>query len=527
VARAGVVPHRYRVSRASPLADLIEANEAALVERWSARVVAGLGERLRGPELVDSLPDLLRELVASLRAGRRVGGAGAENAGREHGRQRHDVGADLNQVVREYGILREVILELVEERATPLTVPELRVLLDVIGAAIADSVMQFVAARDEALRRDAAAREAATEALRDSDRRKSEFLGVLSHELRNPLAPIRNSVFVLERSPVGSEDAARAREVIRRQTEHLARLIEDLLDVTRISRGKIELRRERVDVIQAVRRAGEDRRTTFEERGIDLELRADEGPLWVEGDPTRLEQIVGNLLQNAAKFTPRGGHVTVAVSAEEGAAAIRVRDDGAGIDPTFLERAFEPFVQGEQSLARTGGGLGLGLALVKGLAELHGGSARAHSAGRGTGTELLVILPLATADAGRADAAAEPAPRRARRVLVVDDNHDAADSLGQLVSLLGHDVDVAYDGPTAIARARERRPDVVLCDLGLPGMTGYDVARSLRDLQADGVRLVAVSGYGQPEDVRAATEAGFDRHVTKPADPGVLERLLG
>jgi signal transduction histidine kinase len=515
------------VTNGTVLADLIEANEAALVERWSARAVAGLGEHLRGPELVDSLPDLLRELVASLRAGRRAAGTGAENAGREHGRQRHDVGADLNQVVREYGILREVILELVEERGAPLTLPELRVFLDVIGTAIADSVTQFVAARDEALRRDGAAREAATEALRESDRRKSEFLGVLSHELRNPLAPIRNSVFVLERSPPGSERATRAREVIRRQTEHLARLVDDLLDVTRISRGKIELRRVRVDLVEAVRRACEDLRAMFDERGIELAVRADAGPLWVDGDPTRLEQIVGNLLQNAAKFTPRGGHVTVAVSAEGRAAELRVRDDGAGIDPAFLERAFEPFAQGEQTLARSGGGLGLGLAVVMGLSVLHGGAARAHSAGRGHGTELVVTLPLAAADAAGADVPAPQVVGRGRRVLVVDDNRDAADSLAQLVSLLGHDVDVAYDGPTAIARARERRPDVVLCDLGLPGMTGYDVARALRDLHAAGVRLVAVSGYGQPEDVREAAEAGFDRHVAKPADPSVLEQLLG
>jgi PAS domain S-box-containing protein len=233
------------------------------------------------------------------------------------------------------------------------------------------------------------------EALSEADRRKSEFLGVLSHELRNPLAPIRNALFLLERAPSGSEQAARAHAVLRRQTEHLTRLVDDLLDVTRISRGKIELRRGRVDLNEVAARAGEDHRAMFDASGAELRVEVERAPIWVDGDGTRLAQIVANLLQNAAKFTGGGGIVTLSLARRAGNAEIRVRDNGAGIEPGLLAHVFEPFTQGDQTLARSGGGLGRGLALVKGLAELHGGSVVARSEGPGKGAEFLVRLPLA------------------------------------------------------------------------------------------------------------------------------------
>jgi PAS domain S-box-containing protein len=364
------------------------------------------------------------------------------------------------------------------------------------------------------------------ERLEEADRRKNEFLGMLSHELRNPLAPIRNAIYILNRADPASDQAGRARRIIERQSEQMTRLVDDLLDVTRIARGKIELRRERVDLAQLVRRGGEDHGGLMRERGVELVVELAPEPMWAEGDPVRLAQVIGNLLHNSAKFTPRGGRVTLALELVRGAAEIHVRDTGAGMEPDLLNQVFEPFVQAERTLARTSGGLGLGLAMVKGLTEMHGGSVRAASAGPGQGSEFVVRLPLVEAVAEERAAASLPAKANGgRRVLVVDDSRDAAQSLAELVELFGHVVEVAHDGPSAIAKARSSRPDVIFCELGLPGMSGYDVARALRAASVNG-RIVAVSGYAQPQDLRKAAEAGFDRHVAKPPDPAEIERLL-
>ncbi len=367
---------------------------------------------------------------------------------------------------------------------------------------------------------------AANERLRETDRRKDEFLAMLSHELRNPLAPIRNAVSILTHASPSVEQAARAKDVIRRQVDHLARLVDDLLDVTRIARGKIELRREPVDLVAVVQRAAEDHRPLMHERGLSLALELPGAPAWVHGDATRLTQVLGNLLQNAAKFTDRGGRVTVSLTLDGPAAEVRVKDTGIGMDAPLLDRVFDPFVQADQSLARTQGGLGLGLALVKGVAELHGGMVHAESAGPGHGAEFVVRLPLVDSEQA-VPGDAHRAPRtQARRVLVVDDNRDAADSLAQILELLGQEADVAYDGPSAIEKARSSPPDVVLCDIGLPGMSGYEVAKALRALLGETVKVFAVSGYARAEDVERAREAGFDGHVAKPPDPESIVRLL-
>ncbi len=366
------------------------------------------------------------------------------------------------------------------------------------------------------------------ERLEEVDRRKDGFLGMLSHELRNPLAPIRNSIYILEHADPAGEQARRARAVIRRQSEQLTRLVDDLLDVTRIARGKIELRRDRVDLAQLVRRAGEDHLGLMQERGVELGIDVPREPMWADGDAVRLAQVVGNLLQNSAKFTPRGGRVTLALEAVRGAAEIHVRDTGAGMDRDLLSHAFEPFVQGERTLARTSGGLGLGLALVKGLVELHGGSVRAASAGPGQGSELVARLPLIEeVPVDRTALRRAPDRGRSRRVLVVDDSRDGAESLAELIQMFGHSVAVAYDGESAVASARASTFDVILCDIGLPGMSGYEVARALRaELGGACPQLVAVSGYAQPEDLKKAADAGFDRHIAKPPAPGEIERLL-
>jgi signal transduction histidine kinase/CheY-like chemotaxis protein len=387
-----------------------------------------------------------------------------------------------------------------------------------------DKVSRALADRDRALDAERAARAVADE----HNRSKDEFLGMLSHELRNPLAPIRNSTYILQHADPASDKARHARSVIERQTEHLTRLVDDLLDITRIARGKVLLQLERVDLRDVVRRAADDAHLGIEQRGVRLKVELPPDSLWADADATRVTQIVGNLLNNAAKFTRPGGEIGVTLRDDGAVAEIGVRDTGVGIDPALLPTMFDPFVQGERTLARSEGGLGLGLALARGLAALHGGSVWAHSEGVGRGAEFVVTLPLAgPLVEERAPSGPPPRAPTSRRVLVVDDNADAAESLAELIRLFGHDVSVAYDGPSALAKAREWRPDVVLCDIGLPGMTGYDVARAFRAADGGTMKLVAVSGYAQPEDVRRAVEAGFDAHVAKPPDPAEIARLFG
>ncbi|HET8541096.1 MAG TPA: MASE1 domain-containing protein [Anaeromyxobacter sp.] len=355
------------------------------------------------------------------------------------------------------------------------------------------------------------------EALIEADRRKSEFLGVLSHELRNPLAPIRTGLHVLRRTAPGSEQGARALAVIDRQTDQLTRLVDDLLDVTRISRGLIQLHPARVELGAIVRDAVEDHRPLFSSRDVALDLHVEAGPVWIEADATRVSQITGNLLHNAAKFTASHGRVTVRVGHEGRHATVRVADDGVGIAPGLLPHVFEPFTQADASLERTRGGLGLGLALVKGLVQLHGGDVEARSEGPGRGSEFTLRLPAVDEPELAAERPAARAPPVARRrVLVIEDNVDAAESLKDGLELSGHEVFVAHDGQEGLARARSLRPEVVLCDIGLPGLDGYEVARRIRADPSLSPLLVAVTGYALPEDQRKAREAGFDRHLAKP-----------
>jgi signal transduction histidine kinase len=374
---------------------------------------------------------------------------------------------------------------------------------------------------------DISERKRAEEALQEADRRKDEFLAILSHELRNPLAPIRNSVYLLSRVDPSGPQAARARAVIERQAVHLTRLVDDLLDVTRISRGKIELRPVRLDLRDVVRKTADDVRSMFDESGVELRLEQAARPLWVNADPTRIAQVIGNLLHNAMKFTPAPGEVSIAAGAEGGRAEVVVRDTGIGIEPPELERMFEPFAQADRTLARAQGGLGLGLALVLGLVRQHGGDVSARSEGAGRGAEFRISLPLAPeepacvagADAG---VAATPA-----RILLVEDNADSAQTLAEILQLKGHEVTIARDGQTGIAQARALAPNVVLCDLGLPDMDGYEVARALRaDPALRGTMLVALSGYAHAEDLERGRRAGFQAHLAKPASIDKLDELL-
>jgi two-component system CheB/CheR fusion protein len=364
------------------------------------------------------------------------------------------------------------------------------------------------------------------QALREADRRKDDFLAMLSHELRNPLGPLRSSLFVLDNVDPTSQQALDARAIIDRQVTHLSRLVDDLLDVTRINRGKIELQREGVELAELVRRTLDDHRAGFEARGIRLEARLEPGPFWLDADPARLVQIASNLLGNAQKFTPSGGIVSITIEAHGPQVALRVRDTGAGVAPELVPALFEPFAQAPQTMERGRGGLGLGLAMVKGLVELHGGTVQLTSEGAWRGTEAVVRLPLVVAPA-RPAPDAQPARARGRRVLVIEDNVDAAATLGRALGLMGHEVRVTHLGALGLELARTFRPAVVICDLGLPEMDGYAVAAAFRaDPDLRGARLIALSGYARPEDRRRAAAAGFDHHVAKPPRMDELRRLV-
>jgi PAS domain S-box-containing protein len=394
------------------------------------------------------------------------------------------------------------------------------------GAVVRDASGEAVRAYGVAS--DVTERKQAEDALRQADRRKNEFLGVLSHELRNPLAPIRSALYILDRAAPGTEQAERAREIISRQANHLARIVDDLLDVTRISRGKIQIRLARIELGELVRRTVEDHRTLFTDRAVELVLRAPDGPLWVDADATRLAQVVGNLLHNAAKFTSARGHVAVAVERDgPSSVAVRVRDDGIGIAPEVLPHLFEPFRQADDSLHRSLGGLGLGLALVKGLVEMHRGCVQARSDGLGRGAELSVVLPLQRPDRAVHRAAAPARARlERRRVLVIEDNVDSAQTLKEVLELHGQDVAVAHDGQDGVDKARALRPDIVFCDIGLPGLDGYEVARQIRADPGISPLLVAVTGYARPDDQKRALDAGFDQHIGKPLEVELLAQIL-
>jgi two-component system CheB/CheR fusion protein len=367
------------------------------------------------------------------------------------------------------------------------------------------------------------------EMMSEADRRKDEFLAMLAHELRNPLAPILHAVELLGRGDPAL--AERARQIIRRQSEHLTKLVDDLLDVSRITRGTVRLDVRRVAAGDAIAPAIDTWRHLIGERRLELVVQIPENPLWVDVDTMRFAQVISNLLHNAANFTPRGGRITVTLSEENGSVVLRVRDNGAGMDPDVLKTVFGLFVQGPPPAEGRPGGLGLGLTLVRRLIELHGGTVEGASGGLGRGSEFTIRLP-AAANAAVEDAepAREPAlsaptePGGARRVLVVDDNVDAREALKFLLEDEGHDVRTAADGPDALAQAKTFLPDVVLLDIGLPGIDGYEVARRLRALAGcEESIIVAVSGYGQAEDRARSSAAGFDGHLLKPVAP---ERLL-
>jgi signal transduction histidine kinase/ActR/RegA family two-component response regulator len=369
--------------------------------------------------------------------------------------------------------------------------------------------------------------------LREADRRKDEFLATLAHELRNPLAPIRNALQILKMPRVDAATGEQVREVLERQVDQLVRLVDDLLDVSRVMRGKIELRKEPIELASIIARGVETAMPLIEAQGHELSVAVPPDSLMLEADPVRLSQVIGNLLTNAAKYTEPNGRIWLSAECDGGHVSLRIRDNGIGIAPDMLPHVFDLFVQLDEAATKSQGGLGIGLTLVKNLIEMHGGSVEAKSAGLGKGSEFIVSLPLSNIErriesGDNGDGLQLEGFSSGHRLLVVDDNEDAANSLALLLRLKGHDVEVAHHGLAALQIADSYRPDMIFLDIGMPGMDGYEVARRLRQHpELKNVMLAALTGWGQQEDRRRSAEAGFDHHLVKPPEPKVVDSLLG
>jgi signal transduction histidine kinase len=370
---------------------------------------------------------------------------------------------------------------------------------------------------------------AAEAGLKEADRRKNEFLAMLAHELRNPLAPIRNALQILQLES-GNETVQLVSETFERQVGQLVRMVDDLLDVNRITRGKIDLRIERVELAPVIQHAVEAVRPMCENRGHQLSVVIPKQAVYLDADPARMAQVLSNLLNNACKFTPNGGRITLAAEQQAENVVIRIEDNGIGIATEQLPRIFEMFTQVDTSLERSVSGLGIGLTLVKNLVEMHGGTVEAHSEGVGRGSEFVVRLPISVTTAepkSPAPKGSKPAATVSRRILVGDDNRDSARSLAMLLKVTGHETLTAFDGLEAVAAAEEFRPDVVLLDIGLPKLNGYETAITIREQPwGKEMLLVAVTGWGQDDDREKSRNAGFDAHMLKPVDHTVLSKLL-
>jgi CheY-like chemotaxis protein/two-component sensor histidine kinase len=371
----------------------------------------------------------------------------------------------------------------------------------------------------------------AEDTLREADQRKDEFLATLAHELRNPLAPIRNAVQILRTKGGSSEAARKLQDIIERQVGQMARMVDDLLDVSRVSRGKLEMRKARVTLQQIIQGAVETSRPLIDKSRHQLEVSLPAQPLVLDADLARLSQVFANLLNNAAKFTDASGHILLMAEQRGTEVVVSVIDSGVGIPVQQMTNLFELFSQGEGEGNRAGGGLGIGLALVKQIVELHHGRVTAKSDGPGYGSEFTVHLPLASDQSAPLAHEATLTPLRSvstrRRILVVDDSEDAATTLATVLELAGYDLSLAHDGEQAIAVAEACRPDVVLLDIGLPKMDGYEACRRLRKLDCGrNATIIALTGWGQAQDRRKSAEAGFNHHLVKPADPTELLKLL-
>jgi signal transduction histidine kinase/ActR/RegA family two-component response regulator len=534
---------QIRAEPHSEIGALLQENVDILVELWSERAVEEQprAKRVHHHVLHDHLPEFLRKLGRSLAESMEPHNCQHCLPASIHGEQRWDAGWSLPEVVRDFQILRLVVVGFLEESLErSLTHREVLAIGLALDEAIAASVTSYVNDRDLHLRQLESERAEGLKqaqrrlqehaaALQDADRRKNEFLAMLAHELRNPLAPISHAVEILRLQGPSDGDLGWARELIARQVQHMTRMVDDLLDISRITRGKVELQRDAMDIAAIVHRALEAARPLCKERQQDLIVALPPEPIWVSADAVRMTQVLVNLLNNAAKYTDRGGKIWLTVERADSGVAVKVRDTGAGIPAAVLPHIFHPFVQEDRLQKRDAGGLGIGLALVRSLVDLHGGRVQGFSAGPGQGSEFVVHLPILATAPVRTESAKTnaPPPSQKRRILVVDDHEDAARSLKMLLELNGHEVHAALDGAAALKSAQAHLPDIVLLDIGLPGIDGFEVARRFReDARLKDVLLVALTGYGQDDDRRRSQEAGFNAHLVKPVELETLHAIL-
>jgi signal transduction histidine kinase/CheY-like chemotaxis protein len=518
-----------RAGRYAEIGAIIRRDSTILIDRWARRAAAEqpTARRVHHAVLLDELPEFLEELGASLAE---PGDAAHHcRVAHRHAEQRWHTGWSLSELIRDFRILRLVVLDYLDDCLDrSLQLAEVQAVGLALDESIETSVARYVEYREGQLQELEEGARHHADALREADRRKNEFLATLAHELRNPLAPLRNSLEVVRLSGDSPETVRRLREMMDRQVTQMTRLVEDLLDVARISQNKLSLRQDRVDLRDAIEKAAQMNAPLRESRKHALGLAVPPVPLPVFADESRLIQVLVNLLNNAAKYTPDGGRIAVAATRDGAEAVVRVRDNGNGIPADMLRNIFDLFTQVDLGADRRQGGLGIGLTLVRRLVELQGGTITAASDGLGRGSEFTIRLPLLEVPAeSRSEPATEPATATAaRHVLIVEDNADGRDSLATLLGLMGHRVDVAEDGPSGVEVALAVRPEVALIDIGLPGLDGYAVATRVRAALGRSVFLVALTGHSQPEDRRRAAEAGFDAHLTKPVEPDELQALI-
>jgi signal transduction histidine kinase len=527
---------------------LLQRDVEILVERWSRRAVEEQpkAKRVHHQALVDHFHEFLKALGRSLAESDDSATFQHCLPAGIHGEQRWETGWSLPEVVHDYGILRLVILDYLDEVLdAPVGLRALMAIGLALDEAIAASVTMYVNSRDgnqrqmeeERAQYDRRIQEhlrQKAETLNEVDRRKNEFMAILGHEMRNPLAPLSHVVHLLEMPELTGEMLLHVREITQRQVDQLTRLADDLLDISRIAQGKVELRKERLNLLEVASHAVQISAPHVKMRAQRFEFVAGKEPLWLWGDSARLLQILGNLLNNATKYTHHGGSIRFSVERDGNSAVIRVCDCGVGIPADLLPHIFELFTQGEWSGDESRGGMGIGLALVRRLVELHGGTIKASSGGPNQGSEFEVRLPLLLESlpslrltnnvaAGNAPASAQSQ----RRVLVVDDNVDVANTMCMLLSIKRHEVRVAHDGAEALGIAEDFRPDVILLDLGLPVMDGYELARRLRQQQATkDAFLIALTGYAHDDDRKKSKDAGFDLHLVKPVRLDELEAAI-
>jgi len=510
--------------------EAVQQNAGLLIERWRQRAIAEQpnAARVHHEALLDHLASYLWELGRSLAEPQHSENGPHRRSANDHGKQRWQVGWSLAELIRDYQILRLVLLESLEELlGRPLKLHETQAVGLAIDESIGASVGEYVSYRDEQFQHlETSLRDQAT-ALKEADRRKNEFLATLAHELRNPLAPLRNALEILRLDGNDETRIQQVHAIMDRQVQQMSRLVDDLLDVSRIAQGKLMLRKERLDLRTIISQAMQMSAPSLEARKHRLHVAQPANPLWVEVDRARLVQVLVNLLNNAAKYTPDGGRIELSAERRDLKQVVRVRDNGIGIAAPMLARIFDLFTQLDMGPGRAEGGLGVGLTLVRRLVELHGGAIEAHSDGLGRGSEFVVTVPAAEGDVASDDPRTnESAPVAGRHILIVEDNDDGRESLAILLRLLGHRVDVAADGPAGLQAVLSLRPEIAFIDIGLPGMDGCEVATRARAALGKQVFLVALTGHSQPEDKQRSLDAGFQAHLAKPVELEPLQHLL-